>query len=72
MSLEDRDLPNGFEIRRSSVLGIYVQELDQRSIIADNCNIRDLQSRNCNYKFKILDNLFPKKFPQSYDEPQAG
>lgn len=46
------------------VLSNYYPDLDERSIIADNYDLRHLMSRECNYKFTILDKINPPRYSE--------
>lgn len=60
-NLPINDVPN-----KITILGSYYYEPDQRSIIADNCDVRHLESRDLpDYKFIILNKInSPKKFEE--------
>lgn len=50
---------------RRSILGSYFYEPDERSIIADNCDIRHLESRCLpDYNYIILDKINPPGYSE--------
>lgn len=64
-TLEEYNLPIGAVPNRRSILGSYFYKPDQRSIIADNCDIRLLKSRNLpDYNYIILDKINPPEFKE--------